>query len=84
MIGRWWHLAHKEQIQVAIGRRVSNPQFRVIPILLPDGERPRRGDVTHLDVLLNATWVEFLTALDDARAFRKLVCAIKGEKYSTS
>ena len=40
------------------------------PVLLPGTERPRRGDVAHLEFLINASWIEFLTTLDDERAFR--------------
>src|SRR5262249_46188283 len=54
--------------------------FPVIPVLLPGAERPRRGDVAHLEFLLNASWVEFLKTLDDARAFQNLVWGITGAR----
>ena len=76
-LGPW----QKEEIQVAIGHRVGDPEFHVIPVLLPGAERPRRGDVAHLDFLINSTWVEFARTLDDERAFDRLVCGIKGLKH---
>jgi len=76
VLGPW----HNEEIQAALDRRARDPQFHVITVLLPGTERPRRGDVAHLEFLINASWVEFLKGLDDERAFRKLVCGIKGIK----
>jgi len=70
----------KQEIQVAIDRRTHDEAFHVIPVLLPGTERPRRGDVAHLEFLVNASWVEFLETLDDERAFRRLVWGIKGTK----
>ena len=55
-LGPW----QKQEIQVAIDRRVRDEAFHVIPVLLPGAERPRRGDVAHLEFLINASWVEFL------------------------
>ncbi len=75
-LGPW----QKEELQSAIDMRVRDPEFHVIPVLLPGSERPRRGDVAHLDFLINASWVEFLKTLDDEAAFRRLVWGIKGEK----
>ena len=48
------------------GARRSLPRH---PGAAPGTERPRRGDVAHLEFLINASWVEFLTTLDE-RAFR--------------
>ena len=76
-LGPW----QKEEIQVAIGQRVGDPEFHVIPVLLPGAERPRRGDVAHLDFLINGTWVEFARTLDEEQAFNRLVCGIKGLKH---
>jgi len=73
-LGPW----QKQEIQVAIDMRARDEAFPVIPLLLPGAERPRRGDVAHLDFLINASWVEFLTTLDDERAFRSLVWGITG------
>ena len=75
-LGPW----QKQELQVAIDRRVRDEAYHVIPALLPGAERPRRGDVAHLEFLINASWVEFLTTLDDERAFRALVWGITGTK----
>ena len=60
--------------------RARDEAFPVIPVLLPGTERPRRGDVAHLEFLINASWVEFLKTLDDEQAFRNLVWGITGIK----
>jgi WD40 repeat protein len=75
-LGPW----QKQELQIAVDRRARDQAFHVIPVLLPGSERPRRGDVAHLDFLINASWVEFLTTLDDERAFRGLVWGITGTK----
>jgi hypothetical protein len=75
-LGPW----QKQELQVAIDKRARDEAFHVIPVLLPGAERPRRGDVAHLEFLINASWVEFLKTLDDERAFRKLVWGITGTK----
>ncbi len=59
----------KQEILVAIDRRTHDEAFQVIPVLLPGTERPRRGDVAHLEFLINASWVEFLETLDNEWAF---------------
>src|SRR5512135_819221 len=75
-LGPW----QKQELQVAIDKRARDAAFHVIPVLLPGTERPRRGDVAHLEFLINASWVEFLTTLDDEQAFRSLVWGITGTK----
>ena len=75
-LGPW----QKQELQVAIDKRVRDRDFHVIPVLLPGAERPRRGDVAHLEFLINASWVEFLKTLDDEKAFRRLVWGITGEQ----
>jgi WD40 repeat protein len=79
-LGPW----QKQELQVAIDTKVREEGFRVIPVLLPGAERPRRGDVAHLDFLINASWVEFLKTLDDDDAFRSLVWGITGTKPLSS
>jgi len=79
-LGPW----QKEEIQVAIDKRVRDPDFHVIPVLLPGAERPRRGKVAHLEFLINASWVEFPKSLDDRRAFDSLVAGIRGIKPTLS
>ena len=73
-LGPW----QKEELQVAIDKRVRDPDFHVIPVLLPGAERPRRGAVAHLEFLINASWVEFLKTTNDPKAFERLVAGIKG------
>ncbi len=73
-LGPW----QKQEVQVAIDKRAREEEFHVIPVLLPGTERPRRGDVTHLEFLINSSWVEFPKTLDDDRAFRRLVWGISG------
>jgi WD40 repeat protein len=75
-LGPW----QKQEIQVAIDRRARDSAYPVIPVLLPGAERPRRGDVAHLEFLINASWVEFLKSLDDAAAFDKLLWGITGKR----
>src|SRR5262249_17615975 len=75
-LGPW----QKEELQVAIDKRVRDRAFHVIPVLLPGSERPRRGEVAHLEFLINSSWVEFLKSLDDEKEFRRLVWGITGKK----
>src|SRR5262249_52585582 len=75
-LGPW----QKEELQVAIDKRVRDRNFHVIPVLLPGAERPRRGEVAHLEFLINASWVECLKTLDDAREFRRLLWGITGKR----
>jgi WD40 repeat protein len=70
----------KQEILVAVDRRTHDDGFHVIPVLLPGTERPRRGDVAHLEFLINSSWVEFVKSLDDDRALQRLVWGIKGIK----
>jgi hypothetical protein len=73
-LGAWQH----EEMLAAIDRRVggSRGEFRVIPVLLPGADRPERGRLPTF--LAATTWVEFRRSLDDAEAFRRLVCGIRG------
>src|SRR5262245_30470023 len=75
-LGPW----QKQEIQVAIDKRARDEAFHVIPVLLPGAERPRRGDVAHLEFLINASWVEFLKTVEDKTAFDRLVWGIRGRK----
>ena len=69
---------HHEEMQVAISRRVNDREraFRVIPVLLPGVERPERSKLPGF--LTATTWVEFRDTLDDADAFHRLLCGIRG------
>ena len=74
----------EEEMRAAIARRVNEARtvpnakdrFRVIPVLLPNSERPERGLLPPF--LAAATWVEFRKSLDDQDAFHRLVCGIRG------
>src|SRR5512142_2069486 len=79
-LGPW----QKQELQVTIDQRARDEAFHVIPVLLPGAERPRRGDVAHLEFLINASWIEFLKTLDDERAFQDLVWGITGTKSTES
>jgi hypothetical protein len=65
-------------MRAAIDRRVreSGHRFRVIPVLLPGAERAERSSLPTF--LAATTWVEFRDSLDDADAFHRLVCGIRG------
>ena len=52
----------------------------MIPVLLPGPSGRRRGDVAHLEFLINASWVEFLKTLDDSKEFDRLVAGITGSQ----
>jgi tetratricopeptide (TPR) repeat protein len=69
-----------EEMRAAIARRASEGQggFRVIPVLLPGVDRPERGKLPAF--LLASTWVEFRRSLDEADAFRRLICGIQGQE----
>ena len=63
-------------MRTAIDRRVNEGRFRVIPVLLPGAERPKRSSLPPF--LVSTTWVEFRRSLDDEEAFHRLVCGIRG------
>jgi hypothetical protein len=67
-----------EEMRAAIDRRVqeSDKRFRVIPVLLPGGERSERSSLPTF--LVATAWVEFRASLDDQDAFHRLVCGIRG------
>lgn len=73
-LGPW----QNEEMRAAIDQRVreSARHFRVIPVLLPDAERAERSSLPTF--LAGTTWVEFRDSLDDADAFHRLVCGIRG------
>ena len=73
-LGPW----QNEEMRAAIDRRVreSGRRFRVIPVLLPGAERAERSSLPTF--LVATTWVEFRDSLDDADAFHRLVCGIRG------
>jgi WD40 repeat protein len=74
--GSW----QNEEMRAAIARRVQDSKggFRVIPVLLPGGERAERSSLPTF--LVAATWVEFRHSLDEEEAFHRLVCGIRGQE----
>ncbi len=73
-LGPW----QTEEMHAAISRRVSTSQsFRVIPVVLPGGQRQRKSTLPMF--LTNSTWVEFSNGtLDDDQVFHRLVSGILG------
>ncbi len=69
-----------EEMQVAIDRRVKERGFRVIPVVLPGGERVQRSHSPNF--LWQGSYVEF-HALDDEEAFHALVSGIHGIEPGT-
>jgi len=67
-----------EEMRSALGTRVNEPGFRVVPVLLPGADMPERGTLPRF--LSRLTWVDFRepNQLDDPEAFHRLVCGIKG------
>lgn len=72
LVGPW----QNEEMQVVINRGVTDKQFRVVPVLLPNTPRGRRGDVPSF--LANRTWVEFRDSIDDNYSFKRLVNSLNG------
>jgi WD40 repeat protein len=72
-IGPW----QNEEMRTAINRRITDSTgFRVIPVLLPDSQRPERSKLP--EFLTRVTWVEFRHSLDEADSFNRLKCGVLG------
>ncbi len=73
-VGPW----QNEEMRAAIDRRVSEAsrRFRVIPIVLPGGQRDQRSRLPTF--LVATTWVEFRRSLDDEEALHRLISGIRG------
>jgi hypothetical protein len=71
-LGTW----DNEAMRAALEQRVDNPEFRVIPVLLPAAALPERGKLPPF--LARLTWVDFRGGLDDEAAFHALVSGVKG------
>jgi hypothetical protein len=63
----------REEIERALNRQVRDNSFRVIPVILPNGNRKLINDFLEL-----RTWVEFGSGVEDADAFDLLVCGVRG------
>jgi energy-coupling factor transporter ATP-binding protein EcfA2 len=71
-LGTW----ENEVMRVALHMRVANPDFRVIPVLLPGAQLPELGRLPPF--LARLKWVDFRAGIDDAQAFHELVSGIQG------
>jgi hypothetical protein len=69
-LGKWQEL----EIGVAIARRVDDPRYPVVPVLLPGAEKN-----TVSRFLALSTWIEFHSTLDEVQPFEKLVAGINGK-----
>lgn len=63
----------REEIERALNRQTKDPSFRVIPVILPDGDPAAIDDFLEL-----RTWVDFRGGLSDQRALHVLVSGING------
>ncbi len=65
-------------MRVALAKRVAQPTFRVIPVLLPGATMPEQRALPGFLSLL--TWVDFRgpIGINDGRAFRRLIAGIRG------
>jgi len=71
-VGPW----HDVEMRAALSQSVSSrDSFRVIPVLLPDATEPTQEVPMFLQAL---TWIAFRGSLDDAEAFHRLLCGIRG------
>lgn len=69
--GSW----HHEEMQVALKRAVrEKKEFRVIPVLLPEGDASSMSDFLQL-----RTWVDFSVGTNNDIAFKRLVAGILGK-----
>ncbi|MFN7938351.1 MAG: adenosylhomocysteinase [Bryobacteraceae bacterium] len=68
---------HNQEMRTAIARRVgqTDGSFRVIPVLLPGACHPKDAFPPFLS---GTTWVVFKSAIDEAEAFHRLLCGIRG------
>ena len=63
----------QEEIEKALNRQTRDPTFRVIPVILPGGDR------SLVDTFLELrTWVDFNEGLDNGLPFHMLVSGVRG------
>jgi hypothetical protein len=62
-----------EEIERALNRQTKDSTFRVIPVILPNGNRGLVDNFLEL-----RTWVDFTANIEDIDAFHLLVCGIRG------
>lgn len=63
----------REEIERALNRHAHDESFRVIPVILPGGDRSVVDEFLEL-----RTWVEFKNGLRDSHALHLLVCGVRG------
>jgi hypothetical protein len=64
----------REEIERALNRQAKDPSFRVIPVILPN------GDSSVVDNFLELrTWVDFKAGIEDGYAIHVLTCGIRGK-----
>ncbi len=72
----------REEIERALNRQAKDPTFRVIPVILPNGDR------TIIDAFLELrTWVDFKAGIDDGYALHLLIAGVRGKspgRYATN
>ena len=72
-LGPW----QNEEMRTALADRVSDTNFRVIPVLLPNGNHSaNKWELPSF--LRRLAWVEFDSSLQDEDALHRLVCGIRG------
>jgi WD40 repeat protein len=71
-IGPWEH----PEMRSALETRARDPDFRVIPVLLPGAIYPQHSRLPRF--LSPLTWVDFRAGLDDIGALHRLVSDIRG------
>jgi len=71
-LGPW----QNEEMRAAIARRVSTSSHRVVPVLLPGGQREQRSRLPTF--LVSAMWVEFQKSTDEEDGYHRLKCGIRG------
>jgi hypothetical protein len=64
----------REEIERALNRQVKDPSFRVIPVILPNGDRSVVDNFLEL-----RTWVDFKAGIEDGYAIHVLTCGIRGQ-----
>lgn len=63
----------REEIERALNRQTQDDTFRVIPVILPQGDSSLIDDFLEL-----RTWVDFKQGIDDAYSLHVLVSGIRG------
>jgi TIR domain len=63
----------REEIEKALNRQTRDPEFRVIPVILPNGNRSMIDNFLEL-----RSWADFKNGILDAEAFHILTCGIRG------